>query len=80
VLVDPTQEEFIQWNQARETQHQERHDAEWRDIQASLTKAHKSPLPLGIPVVSLPPWHPASFLASSPKNKKPTFRSSGPCG
>jgi pimeloyl-ACP methyl ester carboxylesterase len=51
VLVDPTQEEFIDWNQARESNRTERHDDEWKDIQASLAEAHESAVPPGIPVI-----------------------------
>jgi pimeloyl-ACP methyl ester carboxylesterase len=51
VLVDPTQEEFIYWNQARNTNQVERQDEEWKEIQASLAEAHESRVPEGIPVV-----------------------------
>lgn len=50
VLVDATQEEFIEWNLARDTRHEERHDDEWKDIMASLAEARQSRLPTGIPV------------------------------
>jgi pimeloyl-ACP methyl ester carboxylesterase len=51
VLVDPTQEEFIDWNQTRDPNHQERRDEEWKDIQTSLAEAHESQLPPEIPVI-----------------------------
>lgn len=51
VLLDPTQEEFINWNQARDTNHVERVDEEWKDMQASLAEAHQSRVPPGVPVV-----------------------------
>ncbi|MGO8697519.1 MAG: alpha/beta fold hydrolase [Limisphaerales bacterium] len=51
VLVDPTQEEFIAWNQSRNTNQDERMDREWKDIRASLAEAHESTVPKGVPVV-----------------------------
>jgi pimeloyl-ACP methyl ester carboxylesterase len=51
VLVDPTQEDFLSWNQTRDPNHQERQDEEWKDIQASLVEARESQVPLGIPVI-----------------------------
>src|ERR1041385_6837067 len=50
VLVDPADENFIEWNLARRNEPQ-RQDEEWKDIQASLTEAHESAVPAGIPVV-----------------------------
>jgi pimeloyl-ACP methyl ester carboxylesterase len=51
VLVEPTQEEFIEWNVARNSGHEEkRNDEEWKDIMASLAEAHESRVPDGIPV------------------------------
>jgi pimeloyl-ACP methyl ester carboxylesterase len=50
VLVDPPTEEFIEWNLARRTDQPPRQDDEWKDIQASLTEAHQSAVPAGIPV------------------------------
>lgn len=51
VLLDPTQEEFIEWNQTRNIEREERHDEEWKEIQASLAEAHQSRLPPGMPVI-----------------------------
>lgn len=51
LLIDPTQEEFINWNQLRETNRVERQDQEWKDMQASLAEAHESQVPKDIPVV-----------------------------
>ncbi len=51
VLLDPTQEQFMIWNQARETNHVERLDSEWKEIKASLTQAHESSVPPGVPVI-----------------------------
>lgn len=50
VLVDPTQEEFIAWSQARDPE-PERQDEEWKDIKASLSEARESRVPQKIPVV-----------------------------
>jgi pimeloyl-ACP methyl ester carboxylesterase len=54
VLVDPTQEEFIDWqqdrNRSQRSDYVERQDEEWNEIQASLAEAHESRLPPGIPV------------------------------
>jgi pimeloyl-ACP methyl ester carboxylesterase len=51
ILIDPTQEEFIEWNQARAGHDETRQDDEWKDIQASLAEAHESRVPKGVPVV-----------------------------
>lgn len=51
VLVDPTQEEFVTWDQARNPNQPERQDDEWKDIKASLSEASESRVPPGIPVV-----------------------------
>jgi pimeloyl-ACP methyl ester carboxylesterase len=48
VLADPTQEEFIEWNRAHETNGVGNVD---KDIMASLAEAHESAVPPGIPVV-----------------------------
>jgi len=48
VLVDPTQEEFINWHGLRAPHSS---DEEWREIQTCLAQAHDSPVPEGIPVV-----------------------------
>jgi pimeloyl-ACP methyl ester carboxylesterase len=50
LLIDPTQEEFMDWNQAREPNHEKRTDDEWKDVVASLAEAHESRVPPGIPV------------------------------
>ncbi len=61
VLVDPTQEEFIDWNDARETNCPPRRDQEWKEIQASLVEAHESRVPEGIPVVLISAMGPREF-------------------
>ena len=51
VLVDPTQEEFVAWNEARDPTRPQRQDEEWKDIQASFDEAHASRVPPGVPVI-----------------------------
>ncbi len=50
VLVDPTQEDFIDWIVAHHPGDSERPGDEWQDIQATLEEARQSRLPSGIPV------------------------------
>jgi pimeloyl-ACP methyl ester carboxylesterase len=61
VLVDPTQEEFINWNIARQTNQVARLDQEWKDIMASLDEAHESRVPAGIPVTLITAMGPRVF-------------------
>jgi pimeloyl-ACP methyl ester carboxylesterase len=70
VLLDPTQEEFISWNEAREANGVERSDAEWKDIQASLTEAHESRVPAGIPVIVITAMGPRVFPAFVTEKQK----------
>jgi pimeloyl-ACP methyl ester carboxylesterase len=51
LLIDPTQEEFMEWNQARDSKHEKRTDEEWNEVVASLTEAHESHVPPGVPVI-----------------------------
>jgi pimeloyl-ACP methyl ester carboxylesterase len=74
VLIDPTQEEFIYWNQARETNDVERQDAEWKEIQASLTEAHESRVPQGIPVVLITGMGPRIFPSFVTGEQKREYR------
>ena len=74
VLIDPTQEEFIYWNQARETNGGERQDAEWKEIQASLTEAHESRVPEGIPVVLITGMGPRIFPGFVTEEQKQEYR------
>jgi len=76
VLVDPTQEEFIEWNQAREPN--QRHDDEWKDIQASLTEAHESAVPPGIPVVLITAMGPRVFPDFVTQQQKEDFQTLKP--
>jgi pimeloyl-ACP methyl ester carboxylesterase len=50
VLIDPTPEEFVTWNRAREGHPEKRDDEEGKEIQASLDEAHQSHIPPGVPV------------------------------
>jgi pimeloyl-ACP methyl ester carboxylesterase len=61
VLVDPTQEEFINWNGVRDTNRPPRRDEEWKEIQASLVEAHETRVPDGIPVVLITAMGPRVF-------------------
>jgi pimeloyl-ACP methyl ester carboxylesterase len=49
VLVEPPQEEFVEWAMARDTRHERPPD--WKDTMASLAEAHESRVPPGIPVI-----------------------------
>lgn len=49
VLVDPTQEEAIEWVRARHNWHDKREGVEW----ASLNEAHESRVPTGIPIIMI---------------------------
>lgn len=75
VLLDPTQEQFVAWEQARE--HSERHDAEWQEVQATLEEAQQSSVPPGIPVVLVTAMGPRklpSFLTEKEKEELRTLR------
>lgn len=61
VLLDPTQEEFIFWNRARETNRTERLNEEWKEICASLNQAHESRVPAGVPVVLITGMRPPTL-------------------
>lgn len=77
VLVDPTQEEFIDWNQAQNPTQNTRHDKEWVEIQASLTQAHESRVPPGIPVVLITAIGPRvlpSFVTEQQKEEMKALR------
>ena len=72
VLVDPTQEEFINWNQAQN--HENRKDEEWKEIQASLTQAHESRVPPGIPIVLITGMGPREFPGFVTEEQKKDYR------
>jgi len=77
VLVDPTQEEFIAWNQARDPKQERREDEEWKDIQASLDEAHESRVPAGIPVTIITAMGPRKlppFVTEKERQELKLFR------
>jgi pimeloyl-ACP methyl ester carboxylesterase len=74
ILVDPTQEEFINWNQARDPNRAERQDEEWKEIQASLTQARQSRVPEGLPVILITAMGPRVFPKSMTEKQKEEFR------
>jgi pimeloyl-ACP methyl ester carboxylesterase len=70
VLVDPTQEDFINADPAHN--HDNIPDADWKLIQAGLTEAHESSVPKGIPVVLISGVGPRvfpSFVTESQKQE-----------
>jgi pimeloyl-ACP methyl ester carboxylesterase len=75
VLVDPTQEEFIKWNQARETNRVENVD---KDILASLAEAHDSTVPTGIPVVLITAMGPRVLPSFATEQQKKDYRAIRP--
>jgi len=76
VLVDPTQEEMIEWNQAHDANFVERHDEEWQEISATLAEAHTSPVPPGIPVVLITGMGPKTFPSFISEEKVQEYRTS----
>jgi len=74
VLVDPTQEEFIFWNQAHDTSYVARQDAEGKDIQASLTEAQASRVPAGVPVVLITGMGPRVLPSFATEKQKREYR------
>jgi hypothetical protein len=73
VLVDPTQEEFMVWNKARDPNHAERQDEEWQNIKASLVEAHESTVPEGIPVVLITGMRIPVFYSSMTEKEKQEY-------
>jgi pimeloyl-ACP methyl ester carboxylesterase len=51
VLVDPTQEEFINRDPSPAVNQGKISDDYWKEIQSTLTEAHNSPIPAHIPVI-----------------------------
>lgn len=74
VLVDPTQEEFIFWNMARQTNQVARQDQEWKDIKASLDEAHESRVPAGIPVTLITAMGPRVLPDFIPEKDRQEFK------
>lgn len=75
VLVDATQEDFIEWNLARDTKLEERHDDEWKDIMISLTEARESRLPSGIPITLITAMGPRELPKFTSEKDKEDYRS-----
>jgi pimeloyl-ACP methyl ester carboxylesterase len=78
VLVDPTQEEFMNWNQARDPNKNDRQDEEWKDIQASLIEAHESRVPRDVPVILITAMGPRVFPSFVTEKQKEEFRAFKP--
>jgi pimeloyl-ACP methyl ester carboxylesterase len=77
VLLDPTQEEFVDWNLARDPTKPKRQDEEWKEIQASLVEAHESHVPPGIPVVLITAMGPRvlpDFVTEKDRQELKTIR------
>jgi hypothetical protein len=74
VLVDPTQEGFVQWNEARDSKHEEWNMAEWPQIKASLDEARGSNLPLGIVVVLITGMGPPTLPGFMSEKEKQDYR------
>ncbi len=73
VLVDPTQEEFINRNQANK--HDDMPADDWKLIQAGLTEAHESRVPEGIPVVLITGMGPRVIPSFVTEKEKQEYRS-----
>jgi pimeloyl-ACP methyl ester carboxylesterase len=72
VLVDPTQEEFIYWDE-----HRHPNDfpaADWEEIKASLAQAHESRIPAGIPLVLITGMGPRVFPSFVTEKERSDYR------
>jgi pimeloyl-ACP methyl ester carboxylesterase len=74
VLIDPTQEEFIEWNKTRDSSHEERQDEEWKDIQAGLAQAHESRVPPNVPVMLITAIGPHALPSFVTEKQKEEFK------
>jgi pimeloyl-ACP methyl ester carboxylesterase len=76
VLVDPTQEEMIEWSREHDTNDMDfkRQDEEWKEIMASLDEAHASRVPPGIPVVLITGMGPKTFPGFISEEKVEEYR------
>lgn len=80
LLLDPTQEEFMEWEHAyevREGKATERQDEEWKDIVATLAQAHESKVPTNIPVILITAMGPRvlpKFVTEKQKKELNTLR------
>lgn len=75
VLVDPTQEEFIAWNQTNHPTDAEKHDDEWKNVMASLEQARDSKVPVGIPVILITGMGPRTLPSFATEEQKRSYRS-----
>jgi pimeloyl-ACP methyl ester carboxylesterase len=78
VLVDPTQEEFITWNQARDPKKDDRQDEEWKDILASLAEAHASRVPPNTSVILITAMGPRVLPSFMTEKQRAEFRTLKP--
>jgi pimeloyl-ACP methyl ester carboxylesterase len=74
VLIDPTQEEFINWNDARQTNQIVRQDDEGKDIRVSLEEAHESRVPAGVPVTLITAMGPRVFPSFIAEKDRQEFK------
>ncbi|HEX4122555.1 MAG TPA: alpha/beta hydrolase [Verrucomicrobiae bacterium] len=74
VLLDPTQEEFMDWyhdwSQTHDREHDPHVNPEWKDYQPSLVEAHESRVPEGIPVVLVTAMGPRVLPAFMPEKER----------
>jgi pimeloyl-ACP methyl ester carboxylesterase len=77
VLVDPTQENFVNWNQTHS--HDDDIPADdWKLIQDGLTEARESRVPKGIPVVLITGMGPREFPSFVTEKEKQEYRTIHP--
>ena len=75
VLIDPTQEEFIYWNQARHTNQLSQEDRELKKIlMTSLDEARESRVPAGVPVTLITAMGPSVFPDFVPEADRQEIR------
>jgi pimeloyl-ACP methyl ester carboxylesterase len=74
VLVDPTQEEFINWNRAHNHDSRDIPADDWNLIQAGMAEAHESQVPSGIPVVLITGMGPRVFPSFVTEKQKREYR------
>jgi len=73
VLVDPTQEEFIDWDQAHIHDNDIPAD-DWKLIRAGMAEAHESRVPEGVPVVLITGMGPRVFPSFVTEKEKQEYR------
>jgi pimeloyl-ACP methyl ester carboxylesterase len=74
VLVDPTQEEFINWNQSHNHDDDDIPADDWNLIQAGMAEARESRIPEGIPVVLISGMGPRVLPAFMTEKQKLKYR------